>query len=80
MPRRSKKIIEENNENFVLCEPEPILRDYGNKFPIQIEIPVTINEEEHLKTLGLYQIGKIGKKYDEDGNQILCVTLLSKHT
>lgn len=80
MPRRTKKIVEENNENLAIGDPAPVLKDYGNECPIQIEIPITTNEKKHLETLGLYQIGKIGKRYDEDGNQILCVTLLSKHT
>lgn len=82
MPRRKRKLEEETEEVLeekVQTEPEVKFVDYGEN-PVIVEIPCTTSESEHLKTLGLYEIGGVGKRFDENGNEILCVRVVRKHT
>lgn len=76
MSKKKKEQIVANSDNsaeYATVEPEPVLHDYGDDFPILLEL----DENFDFRSLGLYEYRESGI-YFSGGQKIICVTLLDK--
>jgi len=71
MARPKKEKLSQETDGLVLSEESAV--DYGDDFPISLELPY--NE---LSKLSLYNYVENGRVH-KSGIEIVCVDLLSKH-
>ena len=73
MPRRKKEEIE--SKPLKIEEIKTVAVNYGENLPKTVEILLDKPEKEILDTFSLYKIVRVGKKFNSDGKEFICVTI-----